>query len=217
MRTILTRRPLAALAVLVAAVACADSTAPSAPAAPEPSALALGRAAVNGAPTYVASGKVLRRTVWENRDVVASAYVTPERGGRLTIKSAGLTVRFPAGAVREPMQVSVTALAGNRVVYEFGPHGTRFLAPILIEQDLKNTRAFDDGTLAGDLFGGYMPAGLSDVSLDGTVNVSETFAVSLTPDHERASRWARFQTTHFSGYALASGKTDSTTTTLKSR
>lgn len=215
MRRILTRRPLAAFLALVAAVACAD---PSAPAARDVAAVSLALGAPNGAGAsmYVASGRVLRRTVWENKNVTVSAYITPERGGRLTVKSAGLDVRFPAGAVREPMAVSVTAFGGNKVVYEFQPHGTQFLVPILIEQDLKDTRALDDGALAGDLFGGYAPAGLSDVTVDGTVNVSETFAVDLTPDNERASRWARFQTTHFSGYVLASGK-DSTTTTKISK
>ena len=211
MRTILTRRPLAALVALVAAVACADSSAPSAPVV-QPS-LARGSAGGSYSQTYVASGRVLHRTAWENRDVTTSTYLEPDRGGSIEIKSAGLRVEFPKGAVSAPTRVTVTAFGGNKVVYEFGPHGTRFLVPIVIEQDLKNTRAFDDGALAGDLFGGYTPSGLSDVGTDGTVNVSETFAVELTPDHERASRWARFQTSHFSGYVLASGK-DSTATKL---
>ena len=210
MRSLLTRRPIAALAVLVAATACADRGAPSAPVSPDIDAPALTAArpggSGDGAPTYIASGKVLRRTVWENRDVTASAYVTPERGGRLEIRSAGVRVHFPAGAVQQPMWVTLTAFAGNKVIYELGPHGTQFLVPILIEQDLKDTKAFLDGALAHDLFGGYAPAGLADVSSDGTVNVSETFPVDLQPDTQRVARWARFHTTHFSTYVLASGK-----------
>jgi len=191
---------------LVALAACAD---PSAPVQRPGDQVALPSLAANtGASQYVASGQMLHRTKWASYDITDSATITPDRGGQLIVRSAGLKVTFPKYAVSVPTVVWVTAYAGNKVVYEFGPHGTQFLAPVTIEQDLKDTKAYGSQPLAQDLFGGYVPDGTDDIDANDNVKVSETFDVTLIPDTQRKSRWAQFSTWHFSGYVLASGRRD---------
>jgi hypothetical protein len=150
---------------------------------------------------------VLHRTSWVNYDVSDTLVLRPDRTGTLQIRSAGIIVKFPKGAVAQTTTVWVTAKAGNKVVYEFGPHGTQFLVPITIQQDLRDTKAYQTQSIAGDLFGGYMPAGTDDISSDGTtVKVSEVLGVNVVPEQHKA-RWAFFYPSHFSGYVLASGRT----------
>jgi hypothetical protein len=140
--------------------------------------------------------------------MVDTAMISPNNGGVLQIREAGLQVRFPKGAVTVPTRVWVKAYGGNKVVYEFGPHGTQFLAPITVQQDLRETKAWGDDRLQHELFGGYTPNTATDISADGTtVDVAETFGVDLVPDNKKSARYARFYTTHFSGYVLASGRT----------
>src|SRR5438046_173787 len=48
-------------------------------------------------------------------------------GGVLSIPGAGLTIVVPAFALSSPTRITVTAVAGNQVAYEFAPHGIHFL------------------------------------------------------------------------------------------
>jgi len=203
------RHSLVAVLALAALAACADPSAPVARGT-EVQVLAGDGAKepkTDSAKTYVASGTMLQRLAWLKDDMVASVCVDPAKGKTLVIKEAGLTVTFPAGAVSAPTCISATAFHGGDLLYEFAPHGTQFLVPITIQQDLKLTNAYKNPSLVSDLFGGYVPNGEQDIAADGTVSVSETFPIELLPDKESAARWASFKTTHFSGYVLASGRT----------
>ena len=62
-------------------------------------------------------------------------------GGRLSLPGAGLTVVVPPFAVASPTRITVTAVAGNQVAYEFEPHGTHFLVPLVVTQSLVGTSA----------------------------------------------------------------------------
>ena len=86
-----------------------------------------------------AVASVLTREAALAEDITVTALIG-EEGGSLRISEAGLKVDVPKGAVTgEPIALSVTALAGQMVAYEFGPHGTVFNVPLQVEQKLKGT------------------------------------------------------------------------------
>jgi len=87
-------------------------------------------------------------------------------GGVISIPEAGLRVIVPPGAVLSRTTFTVTAPAGHAVAYEFGPHGARFLAPLIVEQDLRNTQAYDNLKMLGSLEAGYF-TDLSSIGVTG--------------------------------------------------
>jgi hypothetical protein len=118
-------------------------------------------------------------------------------GGAIALPGAGLMLVVPPFAVLSPTTITVTALAGSNVAYEFAPHGLRFLAPALAVQSLQGTQAGADGPLLGrPLFVGYFANSelVSSVTelLNAPVNV---FSLTST-----TALW------HFSGYVWSSGR-----------
>lgn len=127
-------------------------------------------------------------------------------GGSITLPGAGLTVVVPAFALATPTTITVTAVAGSEVAYEFEPHGLQFNAPIIVRQKLDGTSAVKvNGIIPGVLYGGYF----ADVSaldqLNGTALVDEVLRVSI----DRLLGTATFTVTHFSGYLLGTGESGS--------
>jgi hypothetical protein len=148
--------------------------------------------------------------------------VTSTTDVTVKLRLSGLVVEFPAGAVNDPVQVWVVAYPGDEVAYEFYPHGLKFNMPIKIQQDLHGTGAYMNETIMSDMQGGYMPNGMADIdSTTGEATFTEIFPVVYaqgdTVYEKLTPSIAKFYTTHFSGYALASGRkrdvlTDSTAT-----
>jgi hypothetical protein len=125
-------------------------------------------------------------------------------GGTLALPGAGLTVVVPPFAVTSPTKITVTAVAGNQVAYQFDPHGTQFLVPLVVTQSLIGTSALSGGLLPQPLVAGYF-ASLSDLNtLDGTALVSELLSTSVS----LLTKTAVFPVFHFSGYLVASGVAD---------
>lgn len=62
-------------------------------------------------------------------------------GGTLRIPDAGVTVTVPAGALSAPTTISMTALGGSLVTYDFAPHGITFARPLEFSQNLSGTNA----------------------------------------------------------------------------
>jgi hypothetical protein len=124
-------------------------------------------------------------------------------GGQIKIPQAGLTVIFSKGAVQQSTNITVTADAGSLISYEFGPHGTQFLAPVAIEQDMQQTTAgpHPDQTL----YGGYMPDGVADIVSD-SARVSEMHQSLTNAGVDNSGKpqmkQAVFTVWHFSGYIL---------------
>jgi hypothetical protein len=122
-------------------------------------------------------------------------------GGQISLPGAGLTVVVPAFAVTAPTTITVTAVAGSQVAYEFEPHGTRFLAPLVVTQSLTGTSVERPG-YSGVLYAGYF----SDVSaldqLAGTALIDELLRASV----DKKLGTATFLITHFSGYLLGTGE-----------
>jgi hypothetical protein len=117
-------------------------------------------------------------------------------GGTISIPEAGLTIVVPAFALTSTTLISVTALAGSDVAYEFAPHGTTFLVPVVATQSLAGTQAGNGGSINPlSLFVGYFPDDNNILSVTETLNIN----VNLV------NQVGVFSISHFSGYILASG------------
>ena len=191
------------------AMACGDQVLPSAPA---PRLAALSLVKVEKSRVRAA---VLRRMQPLRSDEVSCRVIDPTLGRRETtiaLKKAGLRVSFPEHSVSVPTQVCLTAHAGDLLTYTFQPHGLRFDVPILVQQDLRGTTAFHNPLLTEGILAGYLLNGVTtDVDIDGVARFDETFTTAVFDDVDVPTRTsparASFSTVHFSGYALASGKT----------
>jgi hypothetical protein len=98
-------------------------------------------------------------------------------GGVLSIPAAGVTVIVPPGALDATTTITMTALKGTMVAYEFAPHGTTFKVPLVFTQKLAGTNAtilnapflklgyFSDSSLLDQV------TGLVSDLLGGVVNV----------------------------------------------
>ena len=125
-------------------------------------------------------------------------------GGTLSLPGAGLSVVIPPFALVSPTKITVTAIAGNQVAYQFEPHGTQFLVPLVVTQSLVGTSAAGGGLLGQPLVAGYWNS-LSDLNpLGGTAVVSELLSTSLS----LLTHTATFSVFHFSGYLIATGLAD---------
>jgi hypothetical protein len=129
-------------------------------------------------------------------------------GGRLFLPDAGLAVFVPPFALTAPTRITVTAVAGRQVAYEFEPHGIRFLVPLQVTQSLVGTSAMNGGLLPRSLIAGYF-ANLSDLDpLAGTGLVSEILGTSVS----LLTKTVTFPVWHFSGYLVATGDGSTSTT-----
>jgi hypothetical protein len=187
---------LLAVASLFAVTSCDSATAP----APTPSSNSASKLLIG--PTTV---KVVTRNTPLAAPISASTTVGL-LGGQIYMPSVGLKVVIPALAVKAGTKITVTAVAGNQVAYEFQPHGIRFLTPLIVTQNLSNTSAANSGglvntLLSGGIFAGYFES-LSDLNQNaGTALVSELLGVALN----LSSKTATFSVFHFSGYLVATG------------
>ena len=180
--------------IALALCACGDtSSAPPTPA----SRSTLPSKTLLSQPTHV---KVLQRTTPLANPVTVSK-VIGVFGGTLSLPSAGLTVIVPPGAVFSPTTISVTALAGSNVAYEFSPHGTQFLVPLIATQNLLVTQT--SGLNLLNFFAGYYqsPADLGN----GTATITEALQLNIG----LLNTISVFNINHFSGYIIATGCDDS--------
>ena len=179
------------LGILLGAGACSDVTAPTARPQPEPAPQA---AAVPRSRVYV-----LRRKEPLAKPITVSARIG-FAGGKLEIPEAGLTVEIPVGALIFPTTISVTAIAGENVAYEFGPHGQLFLKRITVKQSLNDTYSLNKKPQYRAAYFVEDPTTWQEA----VVNVLEL----LTTTYERSGNTARFGIVHFSGYLMSSGFAD---------
>ena len=185
---------LAAVAVGFVVSSCSDSRSP------------VGPTAATGPSRLIAGPTRLDVVSWDTPVTTAqSASATIGLlGGQISMPGLGLTVTIPAFAVTAPTTITVTAVPGSTVAYEFEPHGTQFNVPLIVQQSLAGTNAADDfGKIRGVLYGGYFadPSALDPVG--GTALVNEVLRVSI----DKLLGTATFTITHFSGYLLGTGET----------
>ena len=122
-------------------------------------------------------------------------------GGQLDIPELGFSLQVPAGAFRgDTLTVSVTAIRGRMVAYNFEPHGTTFLKPLTFSQQLLGTNGLVGTQFRTDLAGGYFK---SDTQLNTTTNsaaIDEVFGIMFN------GTTASFDIRHFSGYMVSTGR-----------
>lgn len=198
------RRILLLTSVFVAAVAAAcvstdTATSPGGPsgvtAPTDPTAASANLTGLLGlgSPTEITP---LLRTAPLAQSLSASATVGP-LGGTLSLPGAGLLVVIPPLALSSRQTITVTAVAGSNVAYEFAPHGLKFNLPLVVTQNLGATQAGVNGLVNPlSLFAGYFPDSTKPTSITESVNVN----VNLL------NQVATFTVWHFSGYILASGR-----------
>jgi hypothetical protein len=115
-------------------------------------------------------------------------------GGSINIPAAGLSIVIPPLAAPLGTVIKVTALAGNKVAYEFEPHGLHFLLPLVALQNLHNVQTPAGGLL--DLGLGYFPDATNVTSITELLNVN----VDLLGLTATTTIW------HFSGYVFVGGR-----------
>ncbi len=124
-------------------------------------------------------------------------------GGSLQLPGTGLNVTIPRTAIpaNKLVTITVTAIKGSQIAYEFGPSGTRFRAPLNVTQDLTvTTWAGNTGntTLEADYF-----KTLSDLDpTTGTALSYETIPTTVSATGNRL----HWDVWHFSGYMVSTGR-----------
>lgn len=186
-----------ALALGAAATfSCSEPTAPT-PREAQPSALL-------GLPITIGIGgvRIVDTTVTTLRwatplleDVTTSATIGPE-GGTITIPQTGFRLDVPAYAVTSPTTITVTAVAGSTVAYEFQPAGATFAKRLTVRQDLSLTTILPT-LLETDFTGAYFSS-RDDILPDGSALVHELEPTTV----DLFSLKVRFTVSHFSGYLV---------------
>lgn len=132
--------------------------------------------------------------------ITRSFRISNKDGGRIEIKETGLRVDVPSGALpASTMTITVTALPGRALAYDFQPHGTVFLKPLAFQQELEDT-SWDKLGFKGVLLGGYFEDPSQLNVFDGLALLDELYPVTFD------SKRARFDIKHFSGYMVSSGR-----------
>jgi hypothetical protein len=147
---------------------------------------------------------VLTRTTPLANDIIVSAPIG-KTGGAITVPGTGMTITFAANAVIPPnrqkaVTVTVKALKGDKVAYEFEPHGITFQAPVTITQALAGTNASQYSL--SSLEGAYFTSTTELSSTSADASVVEFRATSVNT----AGTSVSFGITHFSGYLVATGR-----------
>jgi hypothetical protein len=207
---------LAALLFVGALGACAD--APSAPSfAAAPSAPSLAKGGKSGSKPGQKTSGGTQDTVWlgtelatpvvatslERRvalaDTVSASFVVTRDGGSFVVPGTGLEVWVQRGTVSGEFPLTVKALPGKVVAYEFGPAGSKFPKSLVMVQDLKGTNY---NARTGATFDAGYFSSLGDVDgLTGTALIKER----LQSYFDAESGKFYFAVNHFSGYMVSWG------------
>jgi hypothetical protein len=193
------------LAALLGVAACRDVVAPQAPPSePAPNALLgglldpiLSKIPILGALLVPDTVVVVQRLQALPYDITQTKLIG-SGGGQISIPAAGVTLIVPSGAVDYLTPITMTALSGRGVAYEFGPTGMTFKKPLTIKQDLSVT-SLDPRLLSKLKFsGGYFKS--RDDLLGGLLGIIYELLPAST------SSWGntvQFDVNHFSGYLIA--------------
>lgn len=202
------RKPLLLVLAAGAVFACGTPERPLAPISPESRPTpTLGR--INATDSlmmltnilYSDTAIILQRTTPLAADISTTA-VIGRTGGELSIPLAGVKISFPPGALTQSTTITMTALKGSNVAYDFQPHGTVFLQPVKVTQDITGTGASGVLTLLTGMHGGYFDTALDPAKQQGLVQETQLGYF----DSNKTT--VKFYIGHFSGYLLSCGKGD---------
>lgn len=128
-------------------------------------------------------------------DISRSATIGPE-GGAIEIPETGFRLDVPKNAVAAPTLITVTAVQGSTVAYEFEPQGIALNKRLIVTQSLGPTSIAS--SLLGRSFTGAYFTSRNDIHLDGTALVHE-----LEPTNtDLLALQLQFSIGHFSGYLV---------------
>ena len=181
----------------LASFSCADPVAPTPRTAAPSALLGLPLGGGDGLITVVdTTVNVLQRGIPLLADISSSATIGPD-GGTITIPAAGVRVDVPKNAVIVPTTITVTAIAGTNVAYEFEPAGTVFNKRLIVSQDLSLTTILP--TITGTSFTGAYFRSRDELTSTGSALVHELEPTTV----DLTSLMVRFTVGHFSGYIVA--------------
>jgi hypothetical protein len=156
--------------------------------------------------TFSDTALVLKRLTPLDSDISVSAVIGPQ-GGSIKINEAGGKIDIPAGALSAPTTITMTALAGPNVAYEFQPHGLTFAQPVKVQQDLRTTWASVYPQLLGLAHGAYYDQALDSSFVDPGKLFVHVKEHEIGYIESNASQ-LKFYIGHFSGYMVACGRED---------
>ena len=187
---------IALAAVSLVSSSCRDATAPIARTSAPDALLGLPSGLGGGVSTLVdTTVNTLQFAVPLLSDISRSATIGPE-GGTIDIPETGFHLDVPKNAVYAPTLITVTAVQGSTVAYEFEPHGLTLNKRLIATQSLSPTTLVS--SLLGQSFTGAYFTSRDDLHLDGTALVHE-----LEPTtSDLLSLQVRFSIGHFSGYLV---------------
>jgi hypothetical protein len=132
-------------------------------------------------------------------DTVSATFVVTKDGGTFPVPGTGLTVWVQPNTVSGEFPLTVKALPGRAVAYEFGPSGTKFPKSLIMIQDLKGTNY---NARSGATFDAGYFSSLGDVDASaGTALIKERLQSLF--DAESGNFY--FAVNHFSGYMVSWG------------
>ena len=188
------------LRVLLGAAAIAVAAACSSESTTAPAELDVAARAGPLPPGQARKAVGLERLTAESRPLTVSKLFTARDGGTLALSDLNVKLTIPKGALpRDTMTITMTALPGAMVVYEFAPHGTVFRTPLILSHKLKGTKY--DPTKDGR-FGGHFTDRSKVDNLKRLVRITETMSPFI------ANGSFNFKIGHFSGWMVSTGFAD---------
>lgn len=193
-------RTLSAAIALAAAslfsTSCGDATAPASHATAPSALLGLPLGLGSGVGTVVdTTVNSLQYAIPLLSDISRSATIGVD-GGSIDIPETGFHLDVPKNAVNGPTTITVTAVHGSTVAYEFQPAGLTLNKRLVVTQDLGVTSIVSN--LLGKSFVGAYFTSRDDIHSDGTALVHE-----LEPTtSDLTSLTVKFSIGHFSGYLV---------------
>jgi hypothetical protein len=157
--------------------------------------------------TYSDTSLVLKRLTPLATNISQSATIGPS-GGSINVQGSGGKIDIPPGALAAPTLITMTALAGPDVAYEFQPHGLTFAQPVKLQQTVKGTWAEPYPILLKGMHGSYY----GQTTLDSAF-IDPTKYFALVKENqigyfEANVSQIKFYLNHFSGYLVSCGFAD---------
>jgi hypothetical protein len=185
---------------LATIVACSDT--PSALLGPHDGAAASDVVRSTGSSTAVKVSGLLRDVPLRAAQT-RSWTVRSNHGDVLHWHEMGLTVVVPPKAFgAAEMTITITALPGDVIAYDFGPDGSRFIVPLQVVQKLKGTNFEKRSAKLGRdarLRGAYFRHARQIDDASNTAVVDDFQPTDLG----FRGMFVTFQVTHFSGYMVS--------------
>lgn len=128
-------------------------------------------------------------------DISRSATIGPD-GGAIEIPETGFRLEIPKNAIATPTLITVTAVHGSTVAYEFEPQGIALGKRLIITQSLGPTSIVSN--LIGRSFTGAYFTSRAEIHANGTALVHELEPTST----DLLSLQLHFSIGHFSGYLV---------------